>query len=75
MLRHLILLSTIFCSFTVQASTSDSFDVAISYLNIKKDGIYVDCTLGGGGHSFEILKRLETGHLYSFDQEQSWHYG
>lgn len=42
---------------------------AISYLNIKPDGIYVDCTLGGGGHSFEILKRLETGHLYCFDQD------
>ena len=44
-------------------------DEAINYLNIKKDGIYVDCTLGGGGHSYEILKRLETGHLYCFDQD------
>lgn len=43
---------------------------AIEYLDIKKDGIYVDCTLGGGGHSFEILKRLETGHLYCFDQDE-----
>jgi 16S rRNA (cytosine1402-N4)-methyltransferase len=43
---------------------------SLDYLNIKKDGIYVDCTLGGGGHSFEILKRLETGHLYSFDQDE-----
>lgn len=42
---------------------------AIDYLNIKKDGIYVDCTLGGGGHSFEILKRLDNGHLYCFDQD------
>ena len=42
---------------------------SIKYLNIKKDGIYVDCTLGGGGHSFEILKRLVTGHLYTFDQD------
>ncbi len=42
---------------------------SISYLNIKKDGIYVDATLGGGGHSFEILKRLESGHLYAFDQD------
>jgi 16S rRNA (cytosine1402-N4)-methyltransferase len=31
---------------------------AIENLNIKPDGIYVDCTLGGGGHSKEILKRL-----------------
>lgn len=42
---------------------------SIDYLDIKKDGIYVDCTLGGGGHSFEILKRLDNGHLYCFDQD------
>ena len=42
----------------------------IEQLNIKQDGIYVDCTLGGGGHSQEILKRLTTGHLYCFDQDQ-----
>ena len=42
----------------------------IEGLNIKEDGIYVDCTLGGGGHSSEILKRLKTGHLYCFDQDQ-----
>ena len=42
---------------------------AINNLNIKPDGIYVDCTLGGGGHSSEILKRLTTGHLYCFDQD------
>ena len=39
----------------------------IDGLNIKEDGIYVDCTLGGGGHSQEILKRLTSGHLYCFD--------
>jgi 16S rRNA (cytosine1402-N4)-methyltransferase len=43
---------------------------AIDYLNIKEDGIYVDCTLGGGGHSFEILKRITSGHLYCFDQDE-----
>ncbi len=42
----------------------------IEGLNIKEDGIYVDCTLGGGGHSSEILKRLTTGHLYCFDQDK-----
>lgn len=42
---------------------------SLEYLNIKKDGIYVDCTLGGGGHSFEILNKLDTGHLYAFDQD------
>ena len=38
-------------------------------LKIKPDGIYVDATLGYGGHSSEILKRLTTGHLYGFDQD------
>ncbi|MBQ2292342.1 MAG: 16S rRNA (cytosine(1402)-N(4))-methyltransferase RsmH [Bacteroidaceae bacterium] len=40
-------------------------------LDIKPGGIYVDLTFGGGGHSREILRRLQgTGHLYSFDQDQ-----
>ena len=43
---------------------------SIEGLNIKADGIYVDCTLGGGGHSSAILAKLTTGHLYSFDQDQ-----
>ena len=39
-------------------------------LNIQPGGIYVDVTFGGGGHSREILRRLdETAHLYSFDQD------
>ena len=42
---------------------------AIEYLNIKDNGIYVDCTLGGGGHSSLILSKLKNGHLYSFDQD------
>ena len=42
----------------------------IENLNIKSDGIYVDCTVGGGGHSFEIAKRLKTGHLYAFDRDE-----
>ena len=41
----------------------------LSSLNIKPDGIYVDLTFGGGGHSSEILKKLQTGHLYAFDQD------
>lgn len=41
---------------------------SIDNLNIKKDGIYVDATLGGGGHSSVILSKLSSkGHLYSFD--------
>ncbi|MCQ2772472.1 MAG: 16S rRNA (cytosine(1402)-N(4))-methyltransferase RsmH [Bacilli bacterium] len=39
----------------------------IDLLNIKPDGIYVDCTLGRAGTSGEILKRIPNGHLYSFD--------
>ena len=43
---------------------------SIDGLAIKPDGIYVDVTFGGGGHSKEILRRLgEKGHLYSFDQD------
>ncbi len=42
---------------------------SIKALDIKPSGIYVDMTCGGGGHSSEILKRLTTGHLYSFDQD------
>lgn len=39
-------------------------------LNIKPDGIYIDLTYGGGGHSKEILKHLSAdGHLYGFDQD------
>lgn len=42
---------------------------AIEYLNIKEDGIYVDGTLGGAGHSKCILEKLTKGHLYAFDQD------
>ena len=39
-------------------------------LDIRQDGVYVDATFGGGGHSAEIVKRLsDSGHLYSFDQD------
>ena len=42
----------------------------IEGLNIKEDGKYVDCTLGGAGHSSEILRKLSSkGHLYCFDQD------
>ena len=43
---------------------------SIDGLNIQPGGIYVDVTMGGGGHSHEILKRLDVNaHLYSFDQD------
>ena len=41
----------------------------ISNLNIKPDGIYVDCTIGYAGHGSHILKELTTGKLYGFDQD------
>ena len=41
----------------------------IEGLDIKKDGIYVDCTIGGAGHSLEIVKRLKNGKLYGFDRD------
>ena len=42
---------------------------SVEGLNIKPDGIYVDVTFGGGGHSREILKNLDNGFLYGFDQD------
>ncbi len=44
-------------------------DEAISYLNLKKNGCYVDGTLGGAGHSKKILENLENGFLYAFEQD------
>lgn len=43
----------------------------IENLNIKPNGIYVDGTLGGGGHSLEITKRLTTGRLIGIDQDEA----
>jgi 16S rRNA (cytosine1402-N4)-methyltransferase len=42
---------------------------SISFLNIKETGVYVDATLGFGGHSLEILKRINKGFLFAFDQD------
>ena len=44
-------------------------DESIENLNIKEDGIYVDCTLGYAGHSSQILKRIKRGCLFAFDQD------
>lgn len=46
----------------------------IDSLNIKEDGIYVDCTLGYAGHSSAILKRLKKGKLFAFDQDEEARY-
>ena len=43
---------------------------SVEGLNIQPDGIYVDVTFGGGGHSMQILRQLgQKGHLFSFDQD------
>ena len=44
-------------------------DEVIESLNIKADGYYVDCTLGGGGHALEVVKRLDNGKLIGIDQD------
>ncbi|HQD42492.1 MAG TPA: 16S rRNA (cytosine(1402)-N(4))-methyltransferase, partial [Bacillota bacterium] len=47
-------------------------DRTIEYLKVVPGGVYVDCTLGGGGHSLEILKRLgERGRLIGIDRDQN----
>ncbi|MCD8296937.1 MAG: 16S rRNA (cytosine(1402)-N(4))-methyltransferase RsmH [Prevotella sp.] len=58
------------------ATTAQTYHVpvmlkdSVDGLNIRPGGIYVDATFGGGGHSREILSRLdERGHLYGFDQD------
>ncbi|NRD78776.1 16S rRNA (cytosine(1402)-N(4))-methyltransferase RsmH [Bacillus sp. BRMEA1] len=52
--------------------TTVLLDEAVAGLNIKPDGIYVDCTLGGAGHSSQILSKLgEGGKLFAFDQDST----
>lgn len=43
----------------------------IEQLHIKPEGVYMDGTLGGGGHSYEICRNLTTGKLYGFDQDDA----
>lgn len=64
--NHVIIPVVIFVSEHVPVMLAE----AIEYLNIKADGIYVDMTLGGGGHSEAILKRLDQGRLFAFDQDR-----
>lgn len=51
------------------AHKSVLLDESVSALNIQPNGVYVDCTAGGGGHSYEILKRLKNGHLIDIDKD------
>ncbi len=56
-----------FSSYHVPVLFSETLDA----LQVKPDGIYVDCTFGGGGHSKGILDRLnEKGKLIAFDQDE-----
>lgn len=50
--------------------TSVLLDECIEYLNLTDESNIVDCTLGYGGHSSEILKRIERGFLFAFDQDK-----
>jgi 16S rRNA (cytosine1402-N4)-methyltransferase len=51
--------------------TTVLLEEAVDGLNIKPDGVYVDCTLGGAGHSSRILSKLgNNGHLFAFDQDE-----
>ncbi|MBR1930776.1 MAG: 16S rRNA (cytosine(1402)-N(4))-methyltransferase RsmH [Lachnospiraceae bacterium] len=43
----------------------------IQQLNIRPDGIYVDGTLGGGGHAYKVCEQLENGHFYGIDQDDA----
>ena len=45
----------------------------VDMLEVKPNGIYVDATLGGAGHSEYLLGKLTNGHLYSFDQDETAH--
>jgi len=56
---------------TTQEHISVLLNESIDLLNIKENGIYVDCTLGRAGHSVEILKKIHKGHLYAIDQDQT----
>ena len=53
------------------AHYSELLAETIEELHVKPEGIYVDGTLGGGGHALEVCRRLTTGHLYGIDQDCS----
>jgi 16S rRNA (cytosine1402-N4)-methyltransferase len=46
-------------------------DEVIDHLNIKKNGFYVDCTFGNGGHSKAILEKLESGKLVALEWDKN----
>ena len=44
-------------------------DECLEYLNLRENSVIVDCTLGYGGHSSNILKKIKRGFLFAFDQD------
>jgi len=55
----------------MQYHTPALLNECMEALNIHANGIYVDATFGGGGHSMEILKQLKKGKLFAFDQDEA----
>lgn len=55
---------------TVFQHTTVLLKETVDGLQIKPDGVYVDCTLGGGGHSEYLLSKLSKGRLFAFDQDE-----
>jgi 16S rRNA (cytosine1402-N4)-methyltransferase len=55
---------------TAESHTPVLVEEVLQWLEVKPDGIYVDATLGAGGHSAEIAKRLVSGRLISLDQDE-----
>ena len=45
-------------------------DEVLEFMNLKENGLYVDATLGGGGHSFAMLSKQENIRIIGFDQDQ-----
>jgi len=55
---------------TVFQHTTVLLKETVDGLQIRPDGVYVDCTLGGGGHSEYLLSKLSNGRLFAFDQDE-----
>lgn len=53
------------------AHKSVLLDQCLEVLNIRPDGVYLDGTLGGAGHSLEIVRRLTTGRLIGIDRDEA----
>ena len=65
----MILLKVYLMGILMTKHKSVLLEESIDFLNIKESGVYVDATLGFGGHSLEILKRNKKGFLFAFDRD------